>query len=146
MATIFRDDFSTAEDVFNEFQVPASDREHIELLYARYTQEWYEGDAHVIYRDTRDGKLYEVHGSHCSCYGLEDQWGPEETTVVALRFQVENGRAYRGNEDDLRLLLAQLETPPVTGRTTNLDCEHLGHDFGLGSARYCIRCGVALTV
>lgn len=27
-----------------------------------------------------DGKLYEVHGSHCSCYGFEGQWEPTETT------------------------------------------------------------------
>jgi len=32
----------------------------------------------------RGGKLYDVNGSHCSCFGLEDQWLPEETTVAAL--------------------------------------------------------------
>lgn len=37
----------------------------------------------VVYR--RDGKLYEVHGNHCSCYGLEGQWEPEEATVESLR-------------------------------------------------------------
>lgn len=31
-----------------------------------------------------DGKLWENHGSHCSCYGFEGQWCPEETTKEAL--------------------------------------------------------------
>lgn len=42
----------------------------------------YCGDAFVLFE--RDGKLYEVNGGHCSCYGLEGQWTPEETTWAAL--------------------------------------------------------------
>jgi hypothetical protein len=30
------------------------------------------------------GRLYEVHGGHCSCYGFEDQFEPKETTVKYL--------------------------------------------------------------
>lgn len=53
-----------------------------EILMASYGGASYEGDAFVLFQ--RDGKLYEVHGSHCSCYGLEGQWEPEETTWAAL--------------------------------------------------------------
>ncbi len=53
-----------------------------ELLFASYGGGSYEGDAFVLFR--KDGKLYEVTGSHCSCYGLEGQWAPEATTVEAL--------------------------------------------------------------
>ena len=42
----------------------------------------------------RDGKLYEVFGGHCSCYGLEDQWKPEETTTAALRYRLKEGSTY----------------------------------------------------
>ncbi len=28
--------------------------------------------------------LYEVHGSHCSCHGFEDQWDPESTSLTYL--------------------------------------------------------------
>lgn len=35
--------------------------------------------------------LYEVNGSHCSCYGLEGQWEEEETTVEALAYRLTNG-------------------------------------------------------
>ena len=53
-----------------------------ELLFASYGGGSYEGDATVVFR--KDGKLYEVSGSHCSCYGLEGQWEPEETSIAAL--------------------------------------------------------------
>lgn len=47
-----------------------------------YEQEPYHGSAWGLWEV--DGKLYEVHGSHCSCHGLEDQFEPEETTWEAL--------------------------------------------------------------
>lgn len=53
-----------------------------EIILAAYGGGSYNGDAFVLFE--RDGKLYEVNGSHCSCYGLEDQWKPEETSWAAL--------------------------------------------------------------
>lgn len=47
------------------------------ILYADYTYEYYYGDAYVLGFDKEQNKFFEVHGSHCSCYGLEDQWEPE---------------------------------------------------------------------
>lgn len=41
----------------------------------------------VVFR--KEDKLYEVHGSHCSCYGLEGQWSPEETSFEALLDRLE---------------------------------------------------------
>lgn len=49
-----------------------------------------------------DGKLYEVNAGHCSCYGLENQWTPEETNIEALKHRLINGSMgrdnYSGNE------------------------------------------------
>ena len=42
------------------------------ILFASYGGGSYDGDALVLFE--QDGKLFEVHGSHCSCYGLEGQW------------------------------------------------------------------------
>lgn len=53
-----------------------------EIIFSYYSYEDYEGDAFVLYH--KDGRLFEVHGGHCSCYGLEGQWDPEETTYAAL--------------------------------------------------------------
>lgn len=69
-----------------------------EILLASYGTPSYEGYAFVLFR--RGGKLYEVNGSHCSCYGLEGQWEPEETTVEALRHRVAQGNLGAGKWDE----------------------------------------------
>lgn len=56
---------------------------NIEILWAEYDMDGYEGSAFVLFR--KDGKLYRVDGSHCSCYGLEGQWLPEETSWEVLK-------------------------------------------------------------
>lgn len=53
-----------------------------QVLFASYGTPAYEGYAAVIFE--RDGKLYEVGASHCSCRGLEEQWEPAEVTWPAL--------------------------------------------------------------
>jgi len=53
-----------------------------EILLAHYDIYCYSGEAHVIYRV--GDKYFYVSGSHCSCYGLEDQWDPEEYTIDLL--------------------------------------------------------------
>ena len=106
MQPVFLNDWKdeTAETVFREFDgtrwshyraedaVPVQDKPEykgVEILFASYGYENYSGDAFVLFR--RDGKLYEVNGGHCSCYGLEGQWEPEETTIEALRHRLSNG-------------------------------------------------------
>lgn len=75
--------------------------EHVDVLLASYSYENYSGDAFVLFRDTRDGQLYEVHGGHCSCYGLEGQWRPELCDLESLRHRLKQGTlgcSYSGNE------------------------------------------------
>lgn len=93
---VFLDQFEREEDVYSEFEVfsfgrypskespvPAKPK-NIKILFAYYSYEDYSGDAFVLYFDRSDKKLYEVNGSHCSCYGLEDQWSPEEVVMPEL--------------------------------------------------------------
>ena len=64
----------------------------IEIMFAAYAYEFFSGEAFVLF--VRDGKLFEVNGGHCSCYGLGDQdydsggnrsqWEPEETNAEAI--------------------------------------------------------------
>lgn len=82
---IFHGNFASAEGVFSSFGVFESDWKDIEFIYACYDTPQYEGYAHVIFK--RDGKLYEVNASHCSCYELDGQWEPEETSLSALMFR-----------------------------------------------------------
>lgn len=68
------------------------------IIVAWYGQEDYEGSAFVLFR--QDGKLYEVHGSHCSCYGLEDGgWDPEETSIDALDYRLTHGYFFSNCND-----------------------------------------------
>lgn len=80
--TIFIENFKSREEVLDEYKAPAGALDNADLLLAWYGYGSYCGDSLVIFR--RDGKLYEVNGSHCSCYGLEGCWEPEETTPEAL--------------------------------------------------------------
>ena len=77
--------FESQEDMIREFAISAEQLVGVEILYACYEPGDYSGSVHVIFR--KEGKMYEVNGSHCSCYGLEDQWVPEETSVAALLFR-----------------------------------------------------------
>lgn len=82
---VYFDLFSSNDDIIREFAISPEQLDGVEVLYAYYGYEDWSGDAHVIFR--KDGKLYEVNGSHCSCYGLNEQWEPAETTVKALLFR-----------------------------------------------------------
>lgn len=93
---VYRHDFKNAEDVIAQFTAPSDALDDAKVLFADYTYEDYSGSATVIFE--KDGKLWEVNGSHCSCYGLEGQWAPEETTWEAI--------AIRG-DDDLAALAKQ---------------------------------------
>lgn len=64
----------------------------VDVLFAAYEYEDYSGDAFVLFK--KDGKLFEVHGGHCSCNGLEGQWEPEECTAASVRYRLDEGRAY----------------------------------------------------
>jgi len=74
--------------------------ENKNILFASYGQDNYSGDAWVLFEE--DGKLYEVNGSHCSCFGLEGQWEAEEVVLKELENRLTKGTFgkddYSGNE------------------------------------------------
>jgi hypothetical protein len=94
MKPVFMHLFGAAEDVFGSFEVPEEEREGVRILFAYYNYEDYSGSAFVLFRKGK--KLYEVHGGHCSCDGLEHQWRPEPTTIKSLKASLKLGlgRAY----------------------------------------------------
>lgn len=79
---MYLEEFKTTADIIKEYEAPADALEGADVLLAWYGYGSYCGDSFVLFR--KDGKLFENHGSHCSCYGLEGQWDPEETTPDAL--------------------------------------------------------------
>ncbi|ASA22615.1 hypothetical protein [Paenibacillus donghaensis] len=98
---IFLHDWSNMEEVFGSFESwetqdhALSNHKEEAVLFASYGNDNYSGAAWVLF--LKDGKLYEVNGSHCSCYGLEDQWSPEEVMLEELEHRLVNGEF---GEDD----------------------------------------------
>lgn len=82
MESVYLGYFGSKSDIATNFSIPECELDGCEILFAYYYNEDYEGNAIVIYQ--KDGKLYEVNGGHCSCYGLEEQWSPEETSFEAI--------------------------------------------------------------
>jgi hypothetical protein len=93
---VFVDGFGDRYDVAKEFAVPVEEFDEYELLIAIYDlSEAYSGDAYVLMYKKDDGLLYEAHGSHCSCMGLEGQFEPESVPVEALKKRiVDNNYCY----------------------------------------------------
>lgn len=73
------------DEMISDWEIPADKIVPIsdaDVIVAAYGGGAYEGAAFVLFK--HDGKLYEVNGSHCSCFGLEGQWNPEETFYETL--------------------------------------------------------------
>jgi len=87
MANKYFDNWTSLAEIERDFNV-STGLEDRDILIAVYTYEDYSGQAFVLYE--KGGELFEVHGSHCSCNGLEGEgrpgegWRPELTTWGAL--------------------------------------------------------------
>lgn len=99
----------------DDFGITDADLGGVEILLASYTYEDYSGSAFVLFR--KDGKLFEVNGSHCSCFGLSEsdysgdttsQWQPEETNAESLAKRLEHDWHFDGMRDELRQVIAEL--------------------------------------
>lgn len=98
---MYFNDFEQREDILSNFRLSEEDEavfKNATVLFASYTYADYSGNALVIYEV--NGKYYEVHGSHCSCNGLEGQWNPEETSFKALTDRYEDEKAMEWFKED----------------------------------------------
>lgn len=82
---------ATKDEILDEFEY-IGDRSKINILFASYTYESYEGEAFLIVE--KDNMLYEVNASHCSCYGLENQFDLEETSIQAIEHRLQNSTRF----------------------------------------------------
>lgn len=99
---MFYGEFSNKRDVCREFHIDDFDGT---VIYAAYDCESYEGSAEVVF--VSNGTFFTVSGGHCSCYGLEDQWEPEEMPVEALQKIARDGQGRYA--DAVRAALACVE-------------------------------------
>lgn len=77
--SVYHDNFSCWADVQKEYQM---DEKEPDVIFAAYSYENYSGTSVVLFKV--DDKYYLNDGSHCSCYGLEGQWNPEEYNSLDL--------------------------------------------------------------
>jgi len=90
---------SKLEGLKKDFEINDTDLEGVNIVLASYGNEGYDGSAEVLFE--KDDKLYMVGGGHCSCYGLEGQWEPQETTWETIAHLYQEGTfgtdRYSGN-------------------------------------------------
>ena len=92
--------WTNVDQIFDDYQVTEDDRPYCKIILGYYIYESYQGDSFVLFLDSRDNKLYEVNGSHCSCYGLEDQWKPELVDLESLSHRIDNGSFGKDYDDN----------------------------------------------
>lgn len=85
---VYYGNFDCWQDVSDSYNLNESLGNKI-VLFASYDTPDYEGYSTVIYIE--DGKFYMVEASHCSCYGLEDSWAPEEMPCEAIMHIAKKG-------------------------------------------------------
>lgn len=113
----FYNGFNDKEDVERQFHTKLAD--DIQILYAHYNQDNYEGEAIVIY--SQNDKLFEVHGSHCSCHGLEDQFNPESCTYEDIVARLEIGKFPYVDTEKLKSIIENWSAISHFGLDFNFD-------------------------
>jgi len=89
---IYQGQFKSAFDLIESFQMSRSELKGFKIIYAYYSYEDYSGNAFLLLE--KNNELYEVNGSHCSCYGLEGQFEPEKTSLEYFQHIFEKGNVY----------------------------------------------------
>lgn len=79
------------------FQCDPSEMEGFSVLGFWDMSESYSG--HWYFLLEKDGQLFVNESSHCSCYGMEGQWGPEEVTP-AQQLMVTIGWRWDGTQSE----------------------------------------------
>ena len=101
-------EFNSRSDVQHYFKEPLGD--NVVILIASYETGNYSGRAYVLFYDKNTSSLYEVFGTHCSCYGLEDQWVPEEVSIEVLREKVSRkSYEYLGLQNQIKEIIKELK-------------------------------------
>ena len=96
MGQRYFENFKTIADVHEQFSITSEQVQDAQILYAYYGSGSYCGAATVLFQ--RDGTLYEVTASHCSCDGLEGEWTPAEVTWEQLAMRPDHHAYFEDDE------------------------------------------------
>lgn len=102
MRTLYLEDFKgmktqeVRSKIISDFSIPPFQLSQFHVLIAYMSVGDYgcDSSAYILLRDKKTKKLFNVHGSHCSCFGFEEQFTPESVTKKFLqsdKFYVSTG-------------------------------------------------------
>lgn len=97
IASCFSGEFDNCGKNITQDQI-RKDLKDAKIHLAWYSDENYMGRAWVIFE--KDGQLYEVHGSHCSCFRLEGQWDCEQSCWKAIAMRDKHDLDYDDSDYD----------------------------------------------
>jgi hypothetical protein len=94
--------------IITEYQADPNLVNKFEILIYEgdFDYDTYDESSFMLLRDKETLKLFENHGSHCSCYGFEGQFEPKETTLTYLRS--DNFHSYVISKEKIRELIKDL--------------------------------------
>ena len=75
------------EHIATEYEFSKDELSKYQILIAYESVGDYGSDSSSFFliRDKKTKQLFDVHGSHCSCYGFEGQFEPQETSLEYLK-------------------------------------------------------------
>jgi len=90
----FNDLFKSNKDIEERFRLDPGYLKKNDLItiYAQYNYEDYSGGAFLLFWHKKSNRIFEVNGSHCSCYGLEGQFTLEPTKLRSVVMRESSGR------------------------------------------------------
>ena len=70
------------------------DNKEILIAYESVGSWGCDSNSFFLLRDKTSGELFEIHGSHCSCYGFEGQLNLESSSVSSLQYRNREGSIF----------------------------------------------------
>lgn len=99
------------QHIIDEYEATSESIDPLEVLIAYESVGGWgcDSSSFFLFRHKETGDLFEVHGSHCSCFGFEGQFDLEPTTVEYLKsdkFSFATG-GYDYSEDNNKALVKE---------------------------------------
>ena len=79
---------------YGEGDGTALDNKEVLIAYESVGSWGCDSSSFFLLRDKSSGELFEIHGSHCSCYGFEGQLNLESSSISSLRYRNREGSVF----------------------------------------------------
>jgi len=97
------------EFITREFQTPRDSVSCFEFIVVFLEDGGWEGSAYFLMKHRETGDFYEASGSHCSCFGFEEQWDPKIAPKAYLVSE-KYSPWYVSEKDNVKQFVKQLFT------------------------------------